>query len=577
MLVLLASVWATFTGLLYIFYVNNENTKLKPNDLENNEVYTNPLDNQLNRVEDGSGYSENEPFVKSSEDLNLNDDLWTSEKPVEVVIPENLFDINDLIKESHAEIKQERPDFPEELFDQGVEMMEENVIQNKRQALLKKLAYQEEIANLIVPEFNIEAIESIPEFSSNRNRDKKDDDQKPPGGGTTAINPETSQQGSNISGPEWTPEERLEFEKLEGLLDEMGENIKTQQRINTNQTVQPANQYYQAVENLDHGNAFEYLKNLVEDEQSGVKKLELNKKVSLLSVQIEQLLSLELTDDDKNGVEALKTMLMKELNERNFSKQEISDFFQPIINRIWEKISRYNINIPAQFQPKNSTEQNPELVNLNHELADLVEDAKISGLSSELVKTYTKLGNIGLTPELLKAQIKNLKLDIITHTLKSIEQNKPFTISIETQKLITNPDLVKTAIERNPEFLVPEFFQNFIAASQKRLKNTQALEFEKQVIIFLLDFIFKTYYAFETVFMNQPVFESTEAVLNAIQSAEKEVIYTDGKNSFVISSFEIRNRIWLKMKLKNSNGFQFFKFQINEIGKVYPLKNFTFA
>jgi hypothetical protein len=77
--------------------------------------------------------------------------------------------------------------------------------------------------------------------------------------------------------------------------------------------------------------------------------------------------------------------------------------------------------------------------------------------------------------------------------------------------------------------------------------------------------------------MNQPVFESTEAVLNAIQSAEKEVIYTDGKNSFVISSFEIRNRIWLKMKLKNSNGFQFFKFQINEIGKVYPLKNFTFA
>ena len=97
------------------------------------------------------------------------------------------------------------------------------------------------------------------------------------------------------------------------------------------------------------------------------------------------------------------------------------------------------------------------------------------------------------------------------------------------------------------------------------------------MIIFLLDFIFKTYYAFETVFMNQPVFESTEAVLNAIQSAEKEVIYTDGKNSFVISSFEIRNRIWLKMKLKNSNGFQFFKFQINEIGKVYPLKNFTFA
>lgn len=393
------------------------------------------------------------------------------------------------------------------------------------------------------------------------------DDIQPPATPPEVDTTETSQQQSDIPERELTPEEE-EFKKLEGLLDEMDNATR---EINTNQTIQPINKYYRAVENLND-DAFEYLQSLVGDNE-----LELNNQLSSIFGRMEQLLKLQLTDDDKNGVEALKTMLMKELNERNFSKQEISDFFQPIINRIWKKISRYNINIPAQFQPKNSTEQNPELVNLNHELADLVEDAKISGLSSELVKTYTKLGKIGLTPELLKAQIKNLKLDIITHTLKSIEQNKPFTISIETQKLITNPDLVKTAIERNPEFLVPEFFQNFITASQKRLKNTQALEFEKQAIIFLLDFIFKTYYAFETVFMNQPVFESTEAVLNAIQSAEKEVIYTDGKNSFVISSFEIRNRIWLKMKLKNSNGFQFFKFQINEIGKVYPLKNFTFA
>ncbi|MFM7854886.1 MAG: hypothetical protein ACKO96_23890, partial [Flammeovirgaceae bacterium] len=167
------------------------------------------------------------------------------------------------------------------------------------------------------------------EIAKPQEKGRGDDDQTPPPGGDASAtnNPEISQERSNISTPESEGSENS-FRQLEQMLDEMEDNI-AQQKIKQNQTIlQNTNPYYQNVENSNEEEAFEYLESLVEDEQV-VEESELNKRISLLSDQIEQLLRLQLRQEDKSGVEDLKTMLLKELKEGGFSKHEVLDFFEP--------------------------------------------------------------------------------------------------------------------------------------------------------------------------------------------------------------------------------------------------------
>jgi hypothetical protein len=434
--------------------------------------------------------------------------------------------------------------------------------------LIEKLRQLQRDGESTTPEIDITGVEFTPEPGENTTTSKDgsdDDDHTPPGGGTSATTSSESVHPENISEqPELTPEEQLEFESLEVLVDEMGESIKTRQRIEAN-----------------------------EDEAERI----LYQNITEIYNQFEQLLELQLSDKEIDSINQLKDRFEKDLNdpEKLFTQEDVR-FYTSSINEIWNTITQYQIATPqiqtSEVAPSVVNLKTAEVENLRYELQELLEEAKRANIEPKLLQAYTNLvksehilNNPDLANTILTQQLENLKLEIVTKTLKDIQQNQPFAIGLETQKLITDSELVKTAIQRNSEFLLPEFMQNLVEISKLRLEkiqNDKRFQLEKQAIIFLLSII-STIFKDQGIIPDQPLFtqptfESRADILEAIQEGKK-VIYTDKNGvTFLVEQFKNSNDQWLKLA-KFIDGVKvdgFGSFPKIKIGKgEFQFKNFS--